>query len=291
MRWMSLKTFINRNFERRVWSAIVAVLVSLGSLYYSAYSLGALTMFVMWKTQNELYLLLGLKKFNRILGIVLSYVLYLLCFIYRHQNNWVQSKDFLWLLPALLLVFVINLFTQNTKTNPFLEAGSIVLGVVYIGGSMSMINWLVTNAKGEYVQHLFVALLLVVWTNDIGGYCFGRLIGKHKLFPQLSPKKTWEGLVGGVAVSMVTGAFAFTLNNETMLNSKIMVLWEAILLSIFISVVGVVGDLVISHLKRTSGVKDSGNFMPGHGGMLDRMDSLLFALAFVGPVLVWLKMC
>lgn len=122
-----------------------------------------------------------------------------------------------------------------------------------------------------YTPGILLGLLILVWLNDTGAYVFGMLFGKHRLFERISPKKSWEGAIGGTMVTIVLGVW---MNFFVPSLSRI----DWIVLSIMVSVFGVYGDLFESLLKRIAGVKDSGTLMPGHGGILDRMDSILFII-------------
>ena len=123
---------------------------------------------------------------------------------------------------------------------------------------------------------------LVTWANDSVAYFVGTNLGRHKLWPRLSPKKTWEGTVGGWIGAAATGGLLIWF---TPLGDDVPVLF-GVVVGLFCGVLGLFGDLSISMLKRQAGVKDSGVFFPGHGGMLDRLDSLLFVLPFVYQVLL-----
>ena len=132
-------------------------------------------------------------------------------------------------------------------------------------------------------KRIFTAILgyvfAVVWSTDIAAYMVGRKIGKHKLWPVISPNKTWEGSIGAVIWAVIIAAIYVTLV-PTGRNNALM-----IILAFFLSIVGQIGDLVESAYKRFYGVKDSGKMLPGHGGILDRFDSMLFVLpvvAFMG---------
>lgn len=155
------------------------------------------------------------------------------------------------------------------------------LGPVYVAAPMGLLPALSVMDGGK--AWLWVPLL-VAWLGDMGGYFAGRAFGKHKLFPLISPKKTWEGLAGGLLLS-VGGllAFKYLVFDRMIESSSPMVVLDCVVLGVVGGLAGVVGDLAASMLKRTHGVKDSGRFLPGHGGVLDRIDALLFVV----PV-VWL---
>jgi phosphatidate cytidylyltransferase len=153
-----------------------------------------------------------------------------------------------------------------------------MLAQMYIALPFSLINVLAFNATSEgfvaFNTLLPLSIFIFLWVNDSGAYCVGSLIGRHKLFPRISPGKSWEGSVGG-AVFVLAAAYAISyfLDQEQMLS---MPAWLG--LGLVVVVFGTWGDLVESLFKRTLGVKDSGNILPGHGGMLDRFDSSLLAI-------------
>ena len=123
-----------------------------------------------------------------------------------------------------------------------------------------------------------LSLFIFLWSSDTGAYCFGSLFGKHRLFPRISPKKSWEGSIGGAVVAIVASQIIATFipytEQLTQLSSRLA--WGG--LAAIIVIFGTWGDLVESLLKRKLGIKDSGNIIPGHGGMLDRFDSSLMAI-------------
>ena len=149
---------------------------------------------------------------------------------------------------------------------------------MYIALPFSLLNVLAFNATSEGIVAfntlLPLSIFIFLWVNDSGAYCVGSLIGRHKLFPRISPGKSWEGSIGG-AVFVLAAAYAISyfLDEEQMLT---MPAWLG--LGLVVVVFGTWGDLVESLFKRTLGIKDSGNILPGHGGMLDRFDSSLLAI-------------
>ena len=129
-------------------------------------------------------------------------------------------------------------------------------------------------SKGDYDPYIIIYLLLLIWSNDSFAYLIGKNFGKRKLYESVSPKKTIEGFIGGVVFTMIT---ALVISYYSDLFSRM----HWIIFSVLVSVLGTMGDLVESKFKREAKIKDSGTIMPGHGGMLDRLDSLLFVAPFV----------
>ncbi len=177
--------------------------------------------------------------------------------------------------PFVSLIFAIALmvrvvFSKNRFN--FDDAGVLTLTMLYIGFGFNMFVQARTVGLG-----MLMYLLLTVWSTDSGAYLVGRKIGKTKLAPQISPNKTWEGSIGGTIVAVIVGII-FSVTG--LIHYGIL---ATILMTLFLSIAGQLGDLVESSLKRYYGVKDSGRILPGHGGILDRFDSLLlvFPMAYL----------
>ena len=171
------------------------------------------------------------------------------------------------LVIALAVALVSRLFSREALKQSLVDAAVLLLGVLYVGLLLGHV--LLTRARpdGEW---LIFFLILVTWAGDTGAYYVGISIGKRKLAPIISPNKTVEGLLGGLGLSVIA-ALAGKLWLVPSFN-----LVDCIALGLLLAVAGVMGDLVESALKRSAGVKDSGSLIPGHGGMLDRLDSMLF---------------
>lgn len=180
---------------------------------------------------------------------------------------------------TIIYLIIAELYLKNE--NPIMNWAYTMFGQMYIALPLSMMNILAFqyDAHGNKTIDLLLPLSIFIflWTNDTGAYCAGSLLGKHKLFPRMSPAKTWEGSIGGgVFVILVAAAIGYFVDNPAQGTTMSIVEWIG--LGIVVSVFGTLGDLVESLFKRTLGVKDSGNILPGHGGMLDRFDSSLMAI-------------
>lgn len=178
-------------------------------------------------------------------------------------------------LPYLLiLIYLMVVALYEKGKNPLTHWSMLLFGQAYCAGSFSLLNGLAY--KSELIEGLapmpifILALFVLIWLNDTGAYLIGSMLGKHRLFARISPKKSWEGFFGGLAVAVLGSQLLAALDP---LYSHLQWMGLAIVVVAF----GTWGDLIESLLKRTIGVKDSGNLLPGHGGMLDRFDSLLLA--------------
>jgi phosphatidate cytidylyltransferase len=183
------------------------------------------------------------------------------------------------LLPMVFLCFIFELFSKSE--HPFHNVALILLGMTYISAPFSMLN-LIAFDGNYFSPNVVFGLLLLIWSNDSGAYVVGSQLGKHKILPRISPKKTWEGFFGGVATTLLAAWGLSNFFKEIPLND-----WFA--LAVICSVFGTVGDLVESMLKRSFDTKDSGSLLPGHGGFLDRFDAFIFLIPFATAYLLWAR--
>ncbi len=196
----------------------------------------------------------------------------------------VPPSAFIPYLLTLIYLFISELYLK--QKNPIQDWAYTMLSQLYIALPFSMINVLSFQADpltGQIAYHwlLPMSVFIFLWANDTGAYCAGSLFGRHKLFPRVSPGKTWEGSIGGAVIVLIIAAvisyFAGSDASLSTLNAQLSTLkWLG--LGLVVVFFGTWGDLVESLFKRTLGIKDSGNILPGHGGMLDRFDSSLMAI-------------
>lgn len=177
----------------------------------------------------------------------------------------------------LILALVGQLFAK--AENPMQNWGNMFTSVIWTGLPFAFMPLILKSGDFDVQKYVLLALFICIWSNDTGAYCVGSLIGKHKMFPRVSPGKSWEGLVGGFIFSLLVG-YIFSLFVAEY------ALWQWLLIAFTVSLAGTFGDLVESLLKRTIGIKDSGKFLPGHGGVLDRFDSILLAVPAVWLLLL-----
>lgn len=182
-------------------------------------------------------------------------------------------------LLTIVYLFISNLYTQSKDAVN--DWAYTTLSQLYIALPLSMINVLAFRQSPDGVTHFYyllpLSIFIFLWTNDTGAYCTGSLFGKHKLFPRISPAKSWEGSIGGGVLVLIVATIIYFLESQGE-NLSTLNLWEWLGLGLVVVIFGTWGDLVESLFKRTLGIKDSGNILPGHGGMLDRFDSSLMAI-------------
>ena len=202
-----------------------------------------------------------------------------LAFYFHYEVGWMQRAW--WILPIaiyLLLRTIVQLYRPRQNALHSLERSFFSLG--YVALPLALLNVIMSITAPRLLLGVFV----FIWLYDTGAYCFGMLLGRHRLFERISPKKSWEGVIGGIALC-VAGAYASHYWFDELFQVPDLTAWVG--LSIVVAVFSTFGDLVESLIKRTVGVKDSGNIMPGHGGILDRIDSLLLV---VPAVLIYLQL-
>ena len=188
------------------------------------------------------------------------------------QNEpWLNFFLFLVVIMVLVIVTLTGAMLRGAPFDKMIaSSGATILGVLYIALLGTHLVLIRTGFTPDLSRHLLSFFFLVLMGSDAGAYYVGRAFGKTKLAPKISPGKTWEGVAGGVAAALAMGTLAhFWFFRELPLK------W-ALLLAFAMCIVGILGDLVESALKRSASAKDAANILPGHGGLLDRLDSLLF---------------
>lgn len=261
------------NFIKRALSGVVFVGVMLAALLLNKYIFGAvmaLSLVVMMKE----FLKMTCGKdywFSQILSILAGTTLFVLVYLYR-GFNFPGRLVILAFIPVFILM--INSLYVKDKTR-FDKFSNLYTAVLYIAVPWSLLNFAVFDGCGAFNGVLLLSFFVIIWGSDVGAYMFGITLGQRygkKLFPSISPKKSWIGFWGGMAMAI---ALAVGLHYLGMLPFD---LPHCIAMSVLLNVTGVYGDLIESQWKRHYEVKDSGNIIPGHGGLLDRFDSALIAI-------------
>ncbi|MBB6680760.1 phosphatidate cytidylyltransferase [Aequorivita sp. 609] len=187
----------------------------------------------------------------------------------------------------LILSGFVNLFLLKdvlwTSKIPMFEKKKYITVVFYIISGFVFLTLIpVMNIDGRFIPELIVAVFILVWSNDTFAYLIGKNFGKHKLLERISPKKTIEGFIGGMLGALLAGYIIFkVLEHYSQLDTLKYPLWMWIVMALIVAIFGTIGDLIQSKFKRQAGVKDSGIIMPGHGGLYDRLDSIIYASPFV----------
>lgn len=269
------------NFITRAIFGILFVVVMVGSFTRPDFMVGLfaiITGLTIWEYTGLVNSIKGVSV-NRLISTIAG--IYFFLAVAGIELGMVRG--FVIFVPYILCVvylLVAELYLKNE--NPIHSWAYTMLGQMYITLPLSLINILAfgsgnSEAMAEPNMLLPLSIFILLWTNDTGAYCTGSLFGKHKLFPRISPGKSWEGSIGGGVLSLiVAGLIGYWANSNGEVQSLNIPVWIG--LGLVVVVFGTWGDLVESLFKRTIGVKDSGKILPGHGGMLDRFDSSLLAI-------------
>ena len=273
-----------RNLIVRTLSGAVLLAIVLGAAYGGPYAYGALLLLIvvvgMWEFFN-IAAATGARP-HRTLGLTAGVVLFLTCFMQwaNPMNDNLGAEllvsGVLYFSALLPLCFIVELF--HDSETPLRNVATTLMGIFYVAYPISLMLFIPGLITGEWTAEAFLFYLFIVWGNDVFDYLTGVSIGKHKMAPRISPKKSWEGFIGGIVGALVMGAIGSHVVGGGL------GLWLG--LSVVVAITSVFGDLVESMFKREANIKDSGNIMPGHGGILDRFDALLISTPFAFVYLV-----
>ena len=255
------------NFLKRTLSGALFVSLIVGSIVWNKYSfLGLFSMLSGWSV-FEFHKLTNQKdqvSVRPLLSVIASMLLFVSAFCFVSGTT--KFPVFLIYGLFIIIVFITELYAQ--KQNPIHNWAYFILGQVMVALPFALLNFIAFIK--DYQPLILLAVFATIWVNDTGAYVIGVTLGKHRLFERISPKKSWEGFWGGAFFSLISGyVFSLFIPEISLIN------W--IIFSEIIVVFGTFGDLTESLLKRTVNIKDSGNIIPGHGGLLDRFDSMLLA--------------
>lgn len=272
------------NLTQRLITGTIFVIVLVGCIWWSATSLWALCVGIATVGLGEFYRLAEKKSAQpmKVYGVITGGIVVTLSYFAR-----IDTPLYLVIIPPMIaLIFFIELYRK--KPDPFGNIAWTLSGIIYISLPLALLIYTFVPVPTEsdllraswedaYEPQPVISLFILIWVSDSMAYVCGRLFGKHKLWERISPKKTWEGFIGGLLFCVATGAvLGYCWLSEKNVQTAIM--WGII--ALVISITGMLGDLVESLFKRSIDVKDSGTILPGHGGILDRFDALFLAIPF-----------
>lgn len=285
---------MNETLKRGISGAIYIVLL-LASILYSTESFFILFgIFLI----IAVYEFCNLVQINKVFPILFAIVLYTIVTLVSHYNTIttdtineifdtdleiainIQQLDVVLLVVALvvsikciLFLFYDNIQKISVSSKYLYLLGYIILPFIFITKISFGIN--------DYNPKIIIGLFILIWTNDTFAYIVGKSIGRTKLFEKISPKKTIEGFLGGIVFAIIAGYLIskYYIKANPEFSDRSILIWTSI--AVIVGIAGTIGDLIESKFKRIAGVKDSGSIMPGHGGILDRLDSVIF----VAPII------
>lgn len=262
---MNIKTLLIRSLSGLVYVSLIVSAIIIGGAYFMVVFglLVGLTLFEFHRLTGKQGSVDALQILSAIFGVIL--------FVVASRISMFSPFFLLVFLLGFVVCCIVELF-RNTPARTD-NIAYFLLGQVYITMPICLMYEILS-----YNYIVLLALFVIIWASDTFAYLAGSLFGKHKLSPSISPNKSWEGVVGGLIGALLTAlVFYLTVSDPTACEISVsFIRW--LIFAVVIVVFGTLGDLLESLLKRTVGVKDSGHIMPGHGGLLDRLDSVIFAV-------------
>lgn len=283
-----MNNFITRTLSALVYAGVVIASLLVQPECFGNHMLLFGVVFMMVST-------LAVREFHKLVGgsdvKIQSYAMManalLFCTLYFFFYGDLVWRPLLFAYVAIvMLTMILHLFRE--KVNAIQSWGNLCAGQLMIALPFALMSGIAL-----YDKWLLFALFILIWVNDSGAYIVGSLMakrkgGNHKMFPRVSPAKSWEGLVGGFIFDLIAGYIFYLVGWTSTIGLTAYPLLDSLLFALAVGIFGTLGDLMESLMKRTIGVKDSGTFMPGHGGVLDRFDSLLLAVPVVYFLFIYL---
>ncbi len=261
------------NFIKRTLSGILYVLVLAGCIIWGQNSFCLLFVLITALALGEFDNIIedhGLAQPNKTINVISGVYLFLAVFLYLNRH----FSGIIFLPYLFSLLYIISSELYQHKKNPVANWAYTLAGQVYIALPFTLLNTISYSPEKGYSFILPLCIFIFIWINDTGAYLFGSMLHNlipYKLAPNISPKKTWIGSIGGFIVVILSGIALYHFTSTASV-------WLWMGLAFVVALSGTYGDLVESQIKREVGIKDSGRFLPGHGGVLDRFDSALFAI-------------
>jgi phosphatidate cytidylyltransferase len=261
------------NLGQRAITAFVGALVIIVGSVYSDWAYFLIFASILGFSQMEFYKLSGLdgmlplKSFGTFMGLMIF------CLTFMIQKEHLRTEYLYLIFPIVSLTFFIKLYKKTDK-KPFTGVAFTFLGIFYVAVPISLLNLAVFAVDEVYNYEILIGCLLILWATDTGAYFAGTRFGKTKLFERVSPKKSWEGFLGGAFSAILV---AFVLAKYFLVIED----WKWLVIAGIIIIAGTYGDLIESLFKRSIEIKDSGKVLPGHGGFMDRFDGLLLSAPFI----------
>jgi phosphatidate cytidylyltransferase len=266
---------------KRAISGAVYIFLLLASILYSTESF--LILFGVFLIIS-LFEFCNLIQVDKLIPVLAGTSLYILVTFFSNYNESkssdIQTLDIILLVSTLLISIKCIVFLFDNT----IQSVSNLSKYLYLLGYITLPFVFITKISfgvNDYNPKIIIGLFILIWTNDTFAYIVGKSMGKHKLFEKISPKKTIEGFFGGLIFAIFAGYLIsmYLIKPSAQFSDKSILIW--VIIAAIVGVIGTIGDLIESKFKRIAGVKDSGKIMPGHGGVLDRLDSVIFVAPFI----------
>lgn len=265
------------NLQQRIIAGVIGGALVVFCISFNQWSYLILLIGISTLGQIEFYKLIKddgddpLTKWGILNGVLLN----LISFFVSRGN--LPTKIYLLFFVMLGIIYISELYRKSP--NPFENIAYTIVGIFYVAMPFALLHF-ASFSRGFFSTQIASGVFFLLWASDSGAYFAGKAFGKNKLFLRISPGKTWEGLAGGMVMALIVAVILGYYFHD--LSS-----WKWVCLAVIIVILGTYGDLVESMLKRSLQIKDSGQLIPGHGGILDRFDGMLMAAPFVAFFLMW----
>jgi len=260
------------NVTQRIITGIIGILAIVFAVYNGEWTYFGLFFAICGLTQLEFYKLTGLDGMLPLKSVGTATGLLLFTVSFLVERGTLDASYYLLIFPAMASIFFIKLYKKADK-KPFTNIAFTLCGIIYVAVPFALLN-LIAFSGSTYSFQIVLGILSLFWASDTGAYFAGVRFGKRQLFARVSPKKSWEGSIGGAITALITALLLSYFYTD-------LPSWEWVVVGAIIVVTGTYGDLVESLFKRSIAIKDSGQGLPGHGGFLDRFDGLLLASHFI----------
>ncbi len=270
------------NLTQRLITGILGSAAIIAGVSSSQWTYFAIFFIICLFTLLEFYNLVGLdglapqKAFGTLCGVLIFCLSFFIEGRIPVNGRPMPTEFYILIFPIISCIYMIKLY-KKFERKPFTNIAFTFLGIFYVVVPFVLLNVIVFD-EGVYNFEIILGSLLILWASDTGAYFAGTFFGKRKLFERISPKKSWEGFIGGAVLALI-----FAYGSSQFLHTLTISQW--IIVGVIIIVGGTFGDLIESLLKRSIEIKDSGDSLPGHGGFLDRFDGLLISAPFIAAYL------
>ncbi len=259
------------NFWKRLITGVVFLVVLISGIMINQWTFAVIFAAIDVLALGEFYNACRQKGYQPLAVYSTAVALISFAISFMSAANIIGRQSLLLIVPMLVPIYIVILFSH--RSNPVASIATTLYGLVYIGLPFALVSPIAFHT-GSYQSILVLGMFVIIWINDTCAYCVGKLIGRHHMFERISPKKTWEGLIGGASIA-IAGSYVLAHLSNVLTPQQ----WAVS--AAIIVVFGTLGDLTESQFKRTIGIKDSSNLLPGHGGFLDRFDSIILAIPVI----------